>query len=143
MKKLKDSIKLDRHEKRVGNIIVRDEKTHMKVSDLTGVVSWRLSAGIPAGDFCKLYYDSLPGDVYAKGFANYASAVLLLLTTVPDIGFLEDVCAAAKACIERHPDIYGYPSGEVSDAEDAEVIGAEKEIAGYVERLKMENGKEG
>lgn len=132
-----NTIKLDANEKRVGNFVVRDEDTHMKVMDIGQVFTHRADKRTPVGMFLESCYKNLATDESTgKGLANWMAVMFTAFSVVPDVDFLTAVMDASKACMERHPEAYGMPKQDVTDEEDARIIQEEREIAEFEEEVK-------
>ena len=137
MKVTKDNrLKLDSNERRIGNFVIRDEESHMKVMDINQIFTHRASKRTPVGAFLKGSYDALAKDeITGIGLKNWLSAIFTVFSVVPDKEFLENVVEQSKACMLRHPDAYGLtPDG--TDAEHDEAAKEVKEMVEFEEEVK-------
>lgn len=131
-------IKLDPGEKRTGNFIVKDEREHMKLSDLGGLFTHRFSKRTPIGAFLKDAFDDMAGsDEGKKGIAAWISVLFTVCATVPDPQFMEGAFKCAEACMKRHPEAYGMPSSEGTDAENEQAAQEVKEMMEFEEKVKQ------
>lgn len=136
MKVTKDNkVKLAKNEKRLGNFVIKNEEEHVKITDINGIFSHRFRKSVPVGAFLEMTYKGVKDEETSKGLRNYIAVLYAVSSTVPDKQWLEDVYNASVECMERHPEVYGYPRGEVSDGEDAKILEEEKELSGFVESL--------
>lgn len=130
-------LKLDAGEKRVGNFVVKDEATHMKVMDINQVFTHRADKRTPIGQFLSQCFEVLGTDESTgKGLGNWLAVVFTAFSAVPDVQFLEEVMKASTDCMERHPEAYGAPAEPVSDEEDQKIIEEERDLAQFVEDVK-------
>lgn len=137
MKIMNDKIKLGAGEKRIGNFVVKDETTHMKVMDINQVFTHRADKRTPVGLFLSQCYETLGTDESTgKGLGNWLAVIFTAFSVVPDVEFLEETMKASEACMKRHPEAYGLPKQDISDEEDAEVIKEEREMAEFEEEVK-------
>jgi len=126
MKVLADGrIKLDANERRIGNFVLRDERTHIKFSDINQVFTHRAHKGTPVGMFLAGCFDDAEKH---KGLANWLAVIFAAFSTVPDVEFLTAVYEASKACMERHPEAYGMPASAGTEEENARVEREMKEM---------------
>ena len=132
-----NTLKLARNERRVGNFVIKDEENHIKVMDIGSLFTHRVSKGTPIGQFLKLAYDDLSKGGKGIGLGNWIAVIFLAFSTVPDLEFLTSITDASKACIERHPGVYGYPKERPSDEEDARIIEEERELKEFEEKVKQ------
>lgn len=127
---------------RVGNFVYHEEVDMVKVSDVSGACSHRVSKMIAKGRQLSLYLESArKGDENArKALEMYAVGVFNVLCTVFDVEFLLIVSNAATECMERHKDIYGIKDDvtEESEREDIEAV-RETEALDVELRSKMED----
>lgn len=132
-----NTLKLARNERRVGNFVIKDEENHIKVMDIGSLFTHRVSKGTPIGTYLKLAYDDLAKGGKGIGLGNWIAVIFSAFSTVPDLEFLTNIYDASKACIERHPEVYGYPKERVSDEEDARIIEEERELKEFEEKVKQ------
>lgn len=128
MQILQGKIKLDKGEKRVGNFVIKNEDAHIKIQDINALFSHRVSKGIAAGQFLMMLYEKFEGDDAIRStLANYVAFIWSISCCIPDADFLKDAYEITKACMERHPELYGQPATPQDDAADMEALRAIKE----------------
>lgn len=106
--------------KRVGNFIISEEETHIKIQDIQGVFSHRVSKIVPIGMFLKQSLDKLSDEKVAAGLHAYITVLWNVSCCIPDNDYLVTINEAAKTCLERHPEAYGVKSPEGQTKEDDE-----------------------
>lgn len=132
-----NTLKLARNERRVGNFVIKDEENHIKVMDIGSLFTHRASKSTLIGQYLKLAYDDLVKGGEGVGIRNWIAVIFSAFSTVPDQEFLTNVYNESKACIERHPEVYGYPKERPSDDEDARIIEEERELKEFEEKVKQ------
>ena len=128
-------IKLSADEKRNGNFVIKLEKEHVKIFDISQVFTFRVNRFIPIGQFLEAAYRDMGHEDTHKGIGNYLAVLWTSQAVVPDSQYLEEVYNAAVAAMKRHPDAYGAPAGEVSDEEDAAILEEQKGLYEAVQEL--------
>ncbi len=130
MKITKDNkVILSPAEKRVGNYIVKEEKAHMKVSDLGGLFTHRFAKSTAIGAFIYECYSRIGSDGDAgRGLGNWIAILFSVTVVVPDTQFLSDVYKASEDCLKRHPEIYGEPAQDPDPGQDADIIKGMREM---------------
>lgn len=123
--------KINKSDMQVGNFVYHIEKDAVKVSDISGVVSHRISTLIPKGQFIL----GAIKEKQTKWLEAYAVVMFNALSCVSDEQFLTDVNKAAVDCISRHPQLYGLKP-DIDKAEDDKILQNEKEVHEAVESLK-------
>lgn len=138
MKLSRSGPKLEKGEIRIGNFFIKEESEHIKVTDLNAVFSFRVRKGIPVGMFIKQSVDAIrKGDEgYEKGTGNYLAVLWALMSTIPDMEFLETAYNACEDCMKRHPEAYGLKKGEPTEEEQQEAEKEVKEMMEFEEELK-------
>ena len=129
-------IKLDPNERRVGNFVLRDEESHVKVMDINQIFTHRASKRTPVGAFLKHAFDDLADGQTHDGIARWLAVIFTVFSTIPDVEFLSGVFDASKACMERHPEAYGMPATAGTDAENEQAETEMKEMAEFEEGVK-------
>ena len=143
MKVLEDGkIKLAADEKRNGNFVLKLEKNHTKIFDVSELFSFRVRRNIPIGQFLEGAYKDMASEDTSNGIRNYIVAMWTVQATVPDSQFLKEIYEAAVACMKRHPDVYGVPKENISDSEDAAIIESQKELHEFENEVREAAGKE-
>jgi len=135
----KGKVKLQRGEFRLGNFVVGRENGRIKVSDIGGLVSHRISEGIAKGAVLRMMCENVlkKADGAERVMQNYIAVMHNVLSCIPDNEFYTDLIAAVEACMNRHKDLYGI-TDDVDAEKDAEVLKEEREIAETEEQLKVE-----
>lgn len=137
--------KLDPGEKRIGNFIVKDEDGHIKLSDIGGLFTHRMSKATPIGAFLKGAWDEMSADEQTKkGIGNWIAVIFTVFATVPDVDFMTEVYESAERCMQRHPEAYGMSAGPGAEEENAQVEREMKELMEFEESIKgaADAGKE-
>ena len=129
---MKQKFKINKGDRRVGNFVYHLERDAVKVSDINGIVSHRISTFTPKGQFVAMAVEQKDKEDWLMA---YAVTVFNVLSCVPDATFMEELNKSAKDCIERHPDIYGIKK-DISKEEDDKVVADQKELHEAVESLK-------
>lgn len=116
---------------RVGNFELIQEKEHIKVKDINGIASHRISLDTPKGILLRMAVDNDS----VNWLQGYVTCMFNVLSCVPDEAFLEEINRSAVNCVLRHPELYGVKE-DISDAEDAEILKDQKELNEAFESLK-------
>lgn len=122
MKTLQDgTIKLSKNEKKVGNFIVKMEETHMKVTDLNGLISVRIKRTMVTGMLLESLFTRMAKEDDARdSLHNYATVLFNFLCVLPDAEFWKESIRLCNECYERHASFYGAPAdGTDEDHEEA------------------------
>lgn len=119
---------------RVGNFIYHKEEGYIKISDVAGMISHRLSIFIPKG---RLLMEAMEQQTEgAKRFLeNYAVVMFNVMGCVVDNKFLAEINDAAHGAINRHKDIYGIKE-DISDKEDNQILQEVKETQEAIKELQ-------
>ena len=129
----KKKVKVGKDDVRVGNFIFHSENGYVKVMDLSGFVSHRISGVIPKGRFVlAAMQDSKAKEQWLH---NYAAVMFNVLSCVPDAEFFERVNTAATECVQRHPELYGLKP-DISDEEDKAIVESQRELDKAMSELK-------
>lgn len=129
---MKPKFKINKGDRRVGNFVYHLENNAVKVSDINGIVSHRISTFTPKGQFVAMAVEQKDKEDWLMA---YAVTVFNVLSCVPDATFMEELNKSAKDCVERHPDIYGVKPG-IDKTDDDKILENEKEVHDAVESLK-------
>lgn len=130
----KGQIRLQRGDYRVGNFIFHEEPEHIKCMDISGLVSWRVSADTSVGMLIKMGIKE-KHDGWLKG---YAASIFSQLCVVPDVPFLVKHAELINAQTAAHPEYYGKPLPTDDKAEDDKILQEEKELQEEIEKAKSE-----
>ena len=130
----KGQIRLQRGDYRVGNFIFHEEPEHIKCMDISGLVSWRVSADTSVGMLIKMGIKE-KHDGWLKG---YAASIFSQLCVVPDVPFLVKHAELINAQTAAHPEYYGKPLPTDGKAEDDKILQEEKELQEEIEKAKSE-----
>ena len=134
MKKLANGeVRLAKNERRIGNFLVKEEPGHMKLTDLGGVMSFRVSKKMPVGVWLYNLYKR-KDDSAEDTLKVFVSTVWSTLSVVPDDEYIQLLLTSSRACLERHKEWYGMK--DVTDEEDAKIIEEEKELSDFAEKVK-------
>lgn len=129
---MKLKFKINKGDRQVGNFVYHLEKYAVKVSDINGIVSHRISTLTPKGQFVAMAVEQKDKEDWLMA---YAVTVFNMLCVVPDETFMSELNKSAKDCLERHRDLYGLKK-DIDRAEDDKILENEKEIHEAVESLK-------
>lgn len=123
--------KINKSDKRIGNFVYHPENDAVKLSDISGLITHRVSTLIPKGQFIA---GAIEND-YDKWLEAYAVVMFNVLSCVPDEQFLNELNNAAVNCVERHPQLYGLKK-DIDKAEDDAILKDQKEYHEAIESLK-------
>ena len=137
MKIKNGKVKLEAGEIRLGNFFIKEEKEHLKVTDLNAVFSFRINKGIPVGLFLAQAVDAIrKGEKdHERGIGSWIAVLWSVLCTVPDKEFLETAYLATEDCMKRHPEAYGM-KGDASEEEQEKAEGEVREMMDFEEEVK-------
>ena len=134
MKTTKDGkLKLSKDERQFGNFIIKNEAEYVKITDINGNMSHRLSKNLNMGQMLAIAIK----DKQTAWLENYSALVWLFSNIVTDEQFFLDINKACGDCVNRHPEIYGINTN-VTAEEDAEMLKETKETQEFIEELKKE-----
>lgn len=129
-------LKVGKDDVRVGNFIYHREDDYIKVSDVSGMVSHRVSIYSVKGQQLQIALDGVDTDPrYRTWLEQYAVVLYNVLCCVFDVEFLSQINKSAVECAERHKKLYVK---EVSDQEDARILDEVKETHEVMEKLANE-----
>ena len=138
MKTTKDGkLKLSKDERQFGNFIIKNEAEYVKITDINGNMSHRLSKNLNMGQMLAIAIK----DKQTAWLENYSALVWLFSNIVTDEQFFLDINKACEDCVNRHPDLYGIKP-DVTAEEDAEMLKETKETQEFIEELKKEDTNE-
>ncbi len=136
------TIKLGPNDIRCGNLIYHDEPQFIKLVDVAGYFSYRISKFIPRGQILMIAMQQAEKDPSQMRYLeNHAVVTFNAMTCVPDQQFFLEQNASAVNCINRHKDIYGVKE-EILEKEDAQILQEERELAEAMEEAKKEEENE-
>lgn len=117
-------IRLQRGDYRSGNFIFHEENNHIKVSAISGMVSWRISTDTAVGQLIKLALK----EKRDRWLGLYAGSVFSQLCVVPDSDYLRKYAELVNAQVLAHPEFYGKTKPTEDKAEDDKILQEEKEL---------------
>lgn len=116
---------------RIGGFVFHPEEGFVKVSDLGGFFTHRVSTLCVKGRMLAMAVAERRDD-YLLG---YASTMHNVLGVVPDVDWFKEINASCQSCYERHPELYVSP--QVDGEDDLEVakgrIELDKEVKDALE----------
>lgn len=132
-----NTLKLAKNERRIGNFVIKNEENHVKVMDINSIFTHRAAKTTPIGQYLAICYEALvKGESDGLGLKNWMTVIFTAFSTIPDQEFLEHVFEECRACMERHPEVYGVPKEPVSDEEDQRIIEDEKGLKEFEEEVR-------
>ena len=126
-------LKLSKDEKQFGNFIIKNEAEHVKITDINGNMSHRLSKHLNMGQMLAIAIK----DKQTTWIENYSALVWLFSNIVTDEQFFIDINKACEDCVMRHPEIYGIKE-TLSEDEDKAILDEVKGTEEAIEELKKE-----
>lgn len=134
MKTTKDGkLKLSKDERQFGNFIIKNEAEHVKITDINGNMSHRLSKHLNMGQMLAIAIK----DKQTTWIENYSALVWFFSNIVTDEQFFLDINKACEDCVMRHPEIYGIKE-TLSEDEDKAILDEVKGTEEAIEELKKE-----
>lgn len=143
----KGRVKLAKNEVRVANFVYAIEKDHIKVQDINGICSHRVSRYIIKGQILEMALEGLRnGEKDKESFLHaYGAVIMNVLCAVPlksesGFDFLAEVDAIANKTVTEFPSLYG---GIVtSDEENEEILRDVEETEKEIDEFNKRNGNE-
>lgn len=127
-------LKVGKDDVRVGNFIYHVEDDFIKVSDVSGMVSHRISTLCVKGQQMLMACQGVNDNPrYKVWLEQYAVVTFNVLSCIFDVEYLSAINTAAMDCIERHKDMYVK---NVSEEDDERILGEVKESQEAVEEMK-------
>lgn len=119
---------------RVGNFIFHKEDGYVKISDVAGMLSHRLSVLTPKG---WLIADLMSQNTEAakKNLEQYAVVMFNVLGCIADNQFLSEINQSALDAVNRHKDLYGVKEN-ISKQEDDQILQEVKETQEAIDQLQ-------
>lgn len=134
--------KISPNDIRVGNFVYHDESNHIKISDIQGNVTHRISKFVAKGQILMAAMQNSKEDEGQKTYLeNYAVVTFNFLSAVPDSQLFSEVLQSTVDCINRHKDIYGIKE-DIAKKEDDQILAKEKVLNEAMEQMKKEEGAE-
>lgn len=125
-------LKLSKGERQVGSFVYKREPEHVKIMDINGTVTHRISSRfLQSGRLLDMQLDHKE-DVFLH---NYAAMIYNLSGVLPDEEFMVAIDNACRACVNRHKEYYGIKEN-ISAEEDKEILEESKQVYDAVEELK-------
>ena len=110
-------LKLSKDERQFGNFIIKNEAEYVKITDINGNMSHRLSKNLNMGNMIAMAIK----DKQTNWLEHYSALVWLFSNIVADEQFFLDINKACEDCINRHKEMYGIHEN-ISDADDKEIL---------------------
>lgn len=121
MKISNGKVKLEKGDVRVGNFVYHPEPNHIKMTDINGFVSFRVSTFSAQGAFLQLLLKEKDNKV----LNNYAAVMFNVLGVIPDNDYLLAINTAAEECLKRHKSLYGIKDEVTEETETEDMAAAE------------------
>lgn len=127
-------LKLSKDERQIGSFIYKKEAEHIKITDINGGVTHRISR--------KMLMSGRLLDIQLSNkettfLHNYATMVYNFSGVLPDEEFMVAVNNACIACINRHKEFYGIKE-DITSEQDKEILEEARETYEAIEELKKE-----
>lgn len=126
-------LKLAKNERQYGNFVFKNEEGHVKISDINGNLTHRISKSLIMGSMLEIGLK----EKHTEWLHGYASLVWLFSNVATDEQFFVDINRVCEDCANRHPELYGIDKG-VTPEEDAEILQEARETYEAIEELKKE-----
>lgn len=127
-------LKLSKDERQIGSFIYKKEAEHIKITDINGGVTHRISRKMLMSG---RLLDIQMSEKETTFLHNYATMVYNFSGVLPDEEFMIAVNNACIACINRHKEFYGITE-DITPEKDAEIIQEAKETIEALEELNKE-----
>jgi len=138
----KGEVKLARNDVRVGNFVYTLEDGHIKVSDIGGMCTHRVSRFILKGQLLEMALSDYKGGDESRGdfLKGYASVMMNVLCALPitsrsGFSFLAEMNALAERSIAEFPEVYGLKS-DIGKEEDEGILEDMKGVREDIDMLK-------
>lgn len=127
-------LKLSKNERQVGSFIFKTEAEHIKITDINGAMSFRISSkAFQSGRLLELMLQ----EKEQTFLHNYAAMVWNFSGVIPDEVYMLDVNAACVNCVNRHKEFYGIKE-DISVEEDNAIVDEQRAFVEEVDNLKKE-----
>lgn len=133
----KGEIKLEKGEIRIGNYVLKEEKEHIKIQDINGMISWRFnSAFIGKGMFYKEMIARVKeGAEFAEdALKNVIFTDHYVLSAVLDPDSMIEIVKTTTEQIKKHPELYGLDP-DMADEDDEKQLDAVKDLETLQEEI--------
>lgn len=120
---------LSKHEKRVGNFVISNDGMYVSIRDINGIMAHKISKNCACGQYLLACWRRAGEKDIQLTLGNYITVMWNVACVVPDIDFLSEVNRSAIACMERHPQIYGFNVKEQTPEQEAETLEGLREDA--------------
>ena len=127
----KGKVVLQHGDYRVGNFVFHKEPSHIKVTPISGIVSWRVAVETAIG---WMLTEALK-EKHDNWLHMYASSTFSQLCIVPDQQFFKKHAELVNAQAELHPEYYGKERPTDDKGADDKILQEEKELAEDMERI--------
>lgn len=134
MKTKNGKVMLEKGEVRVSNFFFKLEKSHIKVQDLSTMLSLRIRREAAVGMWVEAMIRK--GEEAYPSLELYAASMFMVMLTVPDDDFITDMSGVVTRAVERHPEFYGVSREDLTDEQQSSVVAEEEAKAEFIEQLK-------
>jgi len=127
----KGKVVLQHGDYRVGNFVFHKEPSHIKVTPISGIVSWRVAVETAIG---WMITEALK-EKHDNWLHMYASSTFSRLCVVPDQQFFEKHAELVNAQVDLHPEYYGKERPTDDKSADDKILQEEKELAEDMKKI--------
>lgn len=111
-----DKRKLKKGERLIGAHILKEEADFYKISQMSGVISFRIHKSAMIGNYVSLCLES--GETGLKWLEMFIMEKIQCLSVIPDEQYLMESMKSSNECIFRHSEWYGIDRKEMTKNED-------------------------
>lgn len=129
--------KLSKDERKIGNFIYKVEDDHIKISDINGNMTHRMSKIMNISRMIEIALKERHDD----WLLSYASLTWEYSNMVADEQFFVDINRACVDCVNRNKELYGIKE-DISAEEDNEILEEVRQNYETIEELKKEGENE-
>lgn len=129
--------KLSKDERKIGNFIYKVEDDHIKIRDINGNMTHRMSKIMNIGRMIEVALKEGHDD----WLLNYALLTWEYSNMVADEQFFVDIDRACVDCVNRNKELYGIKE-DISAEEDKEILEEVRQTYEAIEELKKEEANE-
>lgn len=126
-------LKLSKDERQYGNFVYKNEAEHIKICDINGNLTHRVSKQLTVGKMMEIAMK----EKQTVWLENYATLLWLFSNIVTDEQFFTDIDKVCNDCAYRHPELYGLDPN-IAKEEDDEILKESEEVYNAVEELAVE-----
>ena len=126
-------LKLSKGERQFGNFIIKNEADYVKISDVCGYFTHRISKMLLMGRMIEGAFK----DKEEMWLEHYAALVWYFSNVVADPQFFLDINKACHDCAHRHPELYGI-NEDLTEEEDKEILEEVKESERVIGKMREE-----